>query len=71
MTVLSTQLGTALGLAVTTIVYDRVLATQSSLLGVTIDTSGSNAPRPAQLKAYKAAEWTAFGFGILGEPFFT
>ncbi|EIM85299.1 efflux transporter [Stereum hirsutum FP-91666 SS1] len=61
-----TQLGTALGLAVTTIVYDRVLATQSSLLGVTIDTSGTNAPKPAQLKAYQAAEWTAFGFGILG-----
>lgn len=63
---LRTQLGTALGLAVTTIVYDRVLATQSSLLGVTIDTSGTNAPKPAQLKAYQAAEWTAFGFGILG-----
>lgn len=35
-------------------------------MGVTLDLSGDNAPKEAQLKAYQAAEWTAFAFGILG-----
>ncbi|KLO14349.1 MFS general substrate transporter [Schizopora paradoxa] len=43
-----TQLGTALGLAVTTIVHNSVLRQRT------------------QLDAYKAAQWTAFGFGVLG-----
>ncbi|TFY77723.1 hypothetical protein EWM64_g6288 [Hericium alpestre] len=61
-----TQLGTAFGLAITTIVFNRVLASQSRDLGVAVNDAGTNAPRPAQLKAYQAAEWAAFAFGILG-----
>ena len=59
------QLGSAIGVSVSTIVFNGVLRAQSSLLGVTLDAQGDNAPRPAQLKAYKAAMWTGFSFGIL------
>ncbi|KAK7677746.1 hypothetical protein QCA50_019298 [Cerrena zonata] len=59
------QLGTSFGLAITTIVFDRVRAEQSLKLGVVIDSHGSNAPPDAQLKAYRAAQWTVMGFGVL------
>ncbi|EIN03494.1 MFS general substrate transporter [Punctularia strigosozonata HHB-11173 SS5] len=61
-----TQLGTAFGLTISTIVFNRVLKRESRERGV--NTSGvdaSAAPRPAQLEAYKAAQWTTFGFGML------
>ncbi len=61
-----TQLGTSFGLAITTIVFNRVLAKQSSNMGVIVDDAGTNAPMDAQLRAYRAAEWAAFAFGILG-----
>ncbi|KAA1477463.1 efflux transporter, partial [Dentipellis sp. KUC8613] len=61
-----TQLGTSFGLAITTIVFNRVLAKQSSDMGVIVDDAGTNAPMEAQLRAYRAAEWAAFAFGILG-----
>jgi len=60
-----TQLGTAFGLAITTIVYNTVLENESTSLGVDLETLGSNAaPRSAQLHAYQAAAWGAFAFGI-------
>ncbi|OBZ72345.1 hypothetical protein A0H81_07346 [Grifola frondosa] len=61
-----TQLGTAFGIAISTIVFDATLAQSSKRYGVTIDKSGTNAPRPAQLDAYHDAMWTGFAFGILG-----
>ena len=62
------QLGTAFGLAITTIVYNAVLEKDSRSLGVDLDVSGSAAaPRVAQLHAYRGASWGAFAFGILGE----
>ncbi|KDQ58837.1 hypothetical protein JAAARDRAFT_127904 [Jaapia argillacea MUCL 33604] len=60
-----TQLGTAFGLTISTIVFNRVLKRGSLKLGVVPDASGMNVPLPAQLKAYEAAQWTAFGFGML------
>ncbi|KAJ6544599.1 MFS general substrate transporter [Mycena vulgaris] len=45
-----TQLGTAFGLAISTIAFDAVA-----------DGAGDDAP----LKAYKAAQWTAFGMAVL------
>jgi hypothetical protein len=60
-----TQIGSAIGVSVSTIVFNGVLRAQSSRLGVVLDTQGDNAPLPAQLKAYKAAMWTGFSFGIL------
>ncbi|TRM64811.1 major facilitator superfamily domain-containing protein [Schizophyllum amplum] len=59
------QLGTSMGIAVSTVVYDRVLASRATAMGVTLNEQHSNAPRPAQLDAYHAAQWTAFAFGAL------
>ena len=36
-------------------------------LGVVIDSQGLNAPPEAQLKAYRAAQWTVMGFGVFGQ----
>ena len=60
-----TQIGSAIGVSVSTVVFNGVLRAQSSRLGVVLDVHGDNAPQPAQLKAYKAAMWTGFSFGIL------
>ncbi|KAH9000087.1 major facilitator superfamily domain-containing protein [Lactarius akahatsu] len=60
-----TQLGSAIGVSVSTIVFNSVLRTQSRRLGVVADAQGDNVPLPAQLKAYKAAMWTGFTFGLL------
>ncbi|KAK7051990.1 MFS general substrate transporter [Favolaschia claudopus] len=46
-----TQLGTAFGLAITTIVFNAV--------------GGSNTGTDSPLKAYKAAQWTCFGMAVL------
>ena len=61
-----TQIGLAIGISVSTIVFDGVLKAQSSRLGVSLNAQGDNAPMAAQLKAYKAAMWTGSAFGILG-----
>jgi hypothetical protein len=61
-----TQIGSAIGLSVSTIVFNGVLRAQSSSLGVSVDQGGGDdAPPVAQLKAYQAAMWTGFAFGIL------
>jgi hypothetical protein len=59
-----TQIGSAIGLSVSTIVFNGVLRAQSSRLGVAVDQEG-DAPQASQLKAYQAAMWTGFAFGIL------
>ncbi|KAK0463249.1 efflux transporter [Desarmillaria tabescens] len=60
------QVGTALGVTVTTIIYNRVVAQNSAKMGVIVDASNSNAPREALLDGYKAAAWGAFAFGVIG-----
>jgi hypothetical protein len=60
-----TQIGSAIGLSVSTIVFNGVLKVQSRRLGVSLDEEEDNAPMAAQLKAYQAAMWTGFAFGIL------
>ncbi|KAH9052314.1 efflux transporter [Lactarius vividus] len=60
-----TQLGSTIGVSVSTIVFNSVLRTQSRRLGVVADAQADNVPLPAQLKAYKAAMWTGFAFGLL------
>jgi hypothetical protein len=62
-----TQIGSAIGLSVSTIVFNGVLKAQSSSLGVSLDQGSGDAPPAAQLKAYQAAMWTGFAFGILCE----
>ncbi|KAI0345781.1 hypothetical protein BDW22DRAFT_1426436 [Trametopsis cervina] len=61
-----TQLGTSFGLAITTILFNTTLKKRSLAAGVEVNLSGSNAPQSAQLDAYKAAMWGAFGFGMFG-----
>ena len=61
-----TQLGTSFGLAITTIIYNSTLSTQSKKVGVHVNSSGTNAPRFAQFDAYRAAMWGGFTFGIIG-----
>jgi hypothetical protein len=62
-----TQLGSAIGLSVSTIVFNGVLKAQSSRAGAVVDQEGGgdDAPPAAQLKAYQAAMWTGFAFGIV------
>ena len=60
-----TKIGSAIGLSVSTIVFNSVLRAQSRHFGVSVDRKGDNAPMEAQLKVYKAAMWTGFAFGIL------
>lgn len=60
-----TQIGSAIGLSISTIVFNGVLRAQSNSLGVSLDQGSDDAPPAAQLKAYHAAMWTGFAFGIL------
>ncbi|KAK0236923.1 efflux transporter [Armillaria nabsnona] len=60
------QIGTALGVTVSTIVFNRVVAQDSLNMGIVVDNANSNAPREGLLNGYKAAEWTAFAFGAIG-----
>ncbi|KAG7091760.1 hypothetical protein E1B28_008161 [Marasmius oreades] len=55
-----TQLGAALGTAISTIAYNRVLAKQALGLGVSPD----DIPQSSRLTSYHAAQWVNFGFGI-------
>ncbi|TFK47881.1 MFS general substrate transporter [Heliocybe sulcata] len=59
-----TQIGTAFGLTISTIVYDRVLKSQAAAMGVVDNADGTNAPRLAQLRAFQGAQWTCFAFGM-------
>jgi hypothetical protein len=60
-----TQIGSAIGLSVSTIVFNSILRAQSRHLGVSVDQKEDNTPMVAQLKAYQATMWTGFAFGIL------
>lgn len=61
-----TQLGTSFGLAITTLLFNRVREMESAKLGVTVgDGFDSEGPPHAQLLAYRAAEWGGFGFGVV------
>lgn len=59
-----TQIGTAFGLTITTIVFDRVVSTESAKMGVTLNFQGSNAPLAADLKGYRSAQWTSAAFAL-------
>ncbi|CCM06311.1 uncharacterized protein FIBRA_08562 [Fibroporia radiculosa] len=61
-----TQLGSAFGLAITTIVYDSQLSKESRKYGVIVNQNGTNAPPAAQLASYKGAMWAGFAIGVLG-----
>jgi len=60
-----TQLGTAFGLTISTIVFNNVVQQQSAALGVTVAATATNdAPAAAQLLGYRAAQWTSASFSL-------
>ncbi|KAG2147770.1 major facilitator superfamily domain-containing protein [Suillus bovinus] len=59
------QLGFAVGLAVSTLVFNIVVKNESAHLGVTVNSAGTNAPPSAQLKGYRAAQWTCASFALM------
>lgn len=58
------QIGSAFGLTLTTITFNSVVTSESKKMGIPVNLAGSNA---ADLKGYKAAQWTAAAFPLLGE----
>lgn len=60
-----TQIGTAFGLTISTIVFNTVVDRESAKLGVTVNSSGTNAPMSAQLVGYKDAQWTSAAFALM------
>ncbi len=63
-----TQVGTAFGLAISTIVFNATIEKKAHALGVDTGAlaSASAAPRSAQLAAYKNAMWAGCAFGFFG-----
>ncbi|RPD69738.1 efflux transporter [Lentinus tigrinus ALCF2SS1-7] len=61
-----TQLGTAFGLAISTVVYNATLKKSAAADGIALNAEGTNAPQDAQLTAYKDANWTGFAFAMVG-----
>ncbi|KZT59809.1 MFS general substrate transporter [Calocera cornea HHB12733] len=59
-----TQIGTAFGMTITTIVYDTVIRSQSVKEGVVLNEDGSNASLAAQLYGQRCAQWTSFAFAM-------
>lgn len=65
------QIGASFGIAISTVLADRVTATQSEKLGTSYSTKGSlglgDVPLEAVLKGYRAAQWMGFAWCMLGE----
>ncbi|KAG2147771.1 major facilitator superfamily domain-containing protein [Suillus bovinus] len=59
------QLGIAVGLAVSTLVFNIVVKNESARLGVTVNSAGTNAPHSAQLKGYRSSQWTCASFALM------
>ncbi|KAI3601644.1 efflux transporter [Moniliophthora roreri] len=62
-----TQLGTSLGITVSTVVFNNVLHKDSMRRHLPPPPDARHAPRPVQLECYHAAFWTTFAFGVLGQ----
>ncbi|ESK91311.1 efflux transporter [Moniliophthora roreri MCA 2997] len=60
-----TQLGTSLGITVSTVVFNNVLHKDSMRRHLPPPPDARHAPRPVQLECYHAAFWTTFAFGVL------
>ncbi|KAG1820865.1 major facilitator superfamily domain-containing protein [Suillus subaureus] len=60
-----TQLGTAIGLALSTLVFNIVVKNESADVGVTVNSAGTNAPHFAQLKGYRSAQWSCASFALV------
>lgn len=47
--------------------FNSVVNNESAALGVTVNSTGTNAPQSAQLKGYRAAFWAVTSFALVGE----
>ncbi|KAG1774464.1 major facilitator superfamily domain-containing protein [Suillus placidus] len=61
----ASPIGTAFGLTISTIVFNTVVNKESAKLGVTVNSSGTNAPMSAQLTGYQDAQWTSAAFALM------
>ncbi|KAG2114841.1 major facilitator superfamily domain-containing protein [Suillus clintonianus] len=60
-----TQVGTAVGLTVSTLVFNIVVKNEAADVGVAVNSAGTNAPQSAQLKGYRSAQWTGASFALM------
>jgi len=58
------QVGTSVGLAVSTTVHNRVMFQSAEAMGYVGDPT--QVPKGALLSGYRAAQWTSFGFAMVG-----
>ena len=61
-----TQIGTAFGLAISTVVFNQTMGREASQFGVGAD---GVVPPAGQLVAYKDTMWVGFAFGAFGALF--
>ncbi|KAF5353670.1 hypothetical protein D9758_008642 [Tetrapyrgos nigripes] len=62
------QIGTSIGITVSTVVFNRVLVHNAERAGIELEEStlvASNVPKAAQLDAFRAGQWTSFAFGMI------
>ena len=57
-----TQIGTAFGLTITTVIYDRVSSQKAQDLGADVSSHDLSIPPEAELKGYQAAQWGCLAF---------
>jgi hypothetical protein len=63
------QIGTSIGLALTSVVLDKTITKKAHSLGVSVPSGGAasdNAPPEALLAGYRAAQWFNFAFVMVG-----
>ena len=62
------QVGTSVGLAVSTTIHNRVTFQAAEALGFTsYATKAYQVPNEALLSGYRAAQYTSFGFAMVGK----
>lgn len=62
-----TQIGTSVGVAISTVVFDRVSHPSHGGNGGPIGRPPPGPPPPQPLEAYHAAGWCNFAFSVLGK----
>ncbi|KAF8319051.1 efflux transporter [Clavulina sp. PMI_390] len=64
-----TQLGTSIGLSISSIVLDKEIVKKAKSMGVSLPSGGAaanNAPKEALLSGYRAVQWLFFAYAMTG-----
>ncbi|KAF8319050.1 efflux transporter [Clavulina sp. PMI_390] len=64
-----TQIGTSIGLSISSIVLDKQIVKKASEMGISLPSGGAaadNAPKEALLSGYRAAQWLCFAYVMTG-----